>query len=55
MVLVDVGDLLGRHLVFILAFDAPEDDLVRVREPNGAVVVFEELALHAEDLNLVQL
>ena len=55
VVFVDIRDLLSRQLVFILAFDAPVYDLVRVGEPNCSIVVFEELALHAENLNIVQL
>ena len=55
MVFVDIRNLLSRQLVFILAFDAPVYDLVRIGEPDSLVVVLEELALHAKNFNIVQL
>ena len=55
VVFVDIRDLLSRQLVFILAFDAPVYDLVRIREPDCSVVVLEELTLHAKNFNVMQL
>ena len=55
MILVDVRDLLCCQLIFGLALDSPIDNLISIREPNRIIVVFEELTLHAQDLDIMKL
>ena len=55
VILVDVRDLLCGQLIFGFALDSPEDDLVCIGEPNRIIIVFQELTLHAQNLNIVQL
>ena len=55
MVLVDVGNLLALKLVIILTLDPTEGYFTSVGEPDSLVFVLDELALHAQDLNVVQL
>lgn len=55
VVLVDVGDLLDGLGVIVFVLNATKRDLVGISEPDGLVVVLEELTLHAQYLYLVQL
>ena len=55
MVFVDVADLLRRKRVVSMLLNPAEGNLVRIGEPNGLVVVLQKLALHAQNLDLVQL
>lgn len=55
MILVDIRNLLCCQLVLIPALDTSENYLVGIAEPNGFIVVLKELALHAQDLDVVQL
>ena len=55
VVFIDVRDLLRRQLILILALNAPERNLIRIREPNRFVVIFQKFALHAKNFDFVQL
>ena len=55
VVLVNVRDLLCGQLIFSLALDPPVDNLISVGEPDRIIVILEELTLHAQDLDIMQL
>ncbi len=55
MVFIDKSDLLRGKLIFILAFNLAECYMVSKGEPNCLVVIFQELTLHAQNFDFVQL
>ena len=54
MVFVDVLDSFAFKLVLLLVLDLTIRNFACIRKPNGIVLVFVELTLHADQLNVVQ-
>ena len=55
VVLVDVRDLLRLDLLEATTLDLSTGDVSGMTEPNGFVLVFQEFAMHSDNLNVVEL
>ncbi len=55
MVFIDECNLLSGKLILMLAFNLAECNMISKGEPNCLVVIFEELTLHSQYFNFVQL